>query len=109
MKRIKVTTSDASGGTKTSTIVPLDIHGRPEISLQLDITGTATCTVQQTLDDVYDSTVTPVWFNHPDSNLVSATVDAQGNYAYVPAAVKLVQSAGSGSAELTIIQAGVTG
>lgn len=109
MRPIVISTTDASGGTTTSATAPLDIHGRPEVSLQLDITGTATCTVQQTLDNVYDSTVTPVWVDHPDTNLVGATADKQGNYAYIPRAVRLRQTAGNGSARLTIIQAGIVG
>ncbi len=109
MRPIILTTSDASGGTKTSSVAPVDIHGRPEISLQLDVTGTATCTVQQTLDNPFDSTITPVWIDHPDTNLVGATSDKQGNYAFVPAAVRLVQTAGNGSARLTIIQSGILG
>ncbi len=109
MRPIILTTTDASGGTQTSAVAPLDIHGRPEVSLQLDVTGTATCTVQQTLDDPWDSTITPTWFDHPDINLVGATADKQGNYAYIPRAVRLRQTAGKGSAKLTIIQAGITG
>jgi len=106
MRPIVLTTTDASGGTTTSNTAVLDIYGRPEISLQLDITGTATCTVQQTLDDIWDSTITPTWFDHPDTNLVGATADKQGNYGYIPRAVRLRQTAGNGSAKLTIIQAG---
>jgi len=109
MRPIVLTTTDASGGTTTSATAPLDIHGRPQISLQLDITGTATCTVQQTLDNPFDSTLTPVWIDHPDSNLVGATADKQGNYAFVPAAVRLRQTAGNGSARLTIVQSGILG
>lgn len=109
MRPIILTTSDASGATQTSSTGVVDIHGRPEISLQLDITGTATCTVQQTLDNVFDSTITPTWFDHPDANLVGATGDKQGNYAFVPFAVRLRQTAGNGSAKLTIIQSGTHG
>jgi len=109
MRRIVLTTTDASGGAKNSDPAVIDIHGRPEFSLQLDITGTATCTVQQTLDDLYDTTITPTWFDHPDANLVGATADKQGNYAYIPGAIRLRQTAGNGSARLTIIQAGTHG
>lgn len=108
MRPIVISTTDASGGTTTSATAVVDIHGRPEISLQLDITGTATCTVQQTLDNVWDNTITPVWFDHPDSNLVGATADKQGNYGYVPFAIRLRQTAGNGSAKLTIIQSGAS-
>ena len=106
MRPIVLTTADASGGTKTSSTAVMDFRGRPEVSLQLDVTGTATCTVQQTLDDPFDSTITPTWIDHPDVNLVGATADKQGNYAFIPRAVRLRQTAGSGSARLTIVQAG---
>lgn len=109
MRPIVYTTSDASGGAITGNALPLDIHGRPEISLQLDVTGVANYTVQQTLDNVFDSAVTPTWIDHPDTNLVGATTDKQGNYAYVPFAVRLVQNSGAGSVKMTIIQAGIRG
>ena len=87
------------------TTAPLDIHGRPDISLQVVVTGTVNWTVQQTLDN--PQTVTsPTWFSHPDPNMVSQTVNRQGNYAYVPAAVRVVVNSGAGSATLTIIQSG---
>jgi hypothetical protein len=96
-------------GAGTTQPAPLDIHGRPEISLQVTVTGTVNYTVQQTLDNVFDTAITPVWFDHPDANLVAQTVNRQGNYAYVPAAVRVVVNSGSGTARLTIVQAGITG
>jgi hypothetical protein len=109
MKRQIALLVDASGGAKTSAALPFDLYNRPECSLQVVVTGTADYTVQQTLDDVFDSTVTATWFNHPDANLVAATTNKQGNYAYIPAAVRLVLNSGSGSATLTVIQAGING
>lgn len=96
-------------GVQISPAAPMDIYARPQISLQLDVTGAATCTVEQTLDDVFDPKITPTWFPHPDTNLVGATADKQGNYGYVPRAVRLNQTAGAGSAKLTIIQPGIIG
>lgn len=96
-------------GAGTTAVAPLDIHGRPEISLQVAVTGTVNYTVQQTLDNPFDSSITPAWFDHPDTNLVAQTVNRQGNYAFVPAAVRLVVNSGSGTARLTIIQSGITG
>ena len=108
MRPIVLNTSDASGGTKNSNAAVLDYYGRPEVSLQVVVTGTATWTVQQTLDNVLDDTVTPMWFSHPDTaNMVTQTVSRQGNYAYIPTAVRLQQTAGGGSAVLTIVQAGL--
>lgn len=110
MRQIVVTLSDASGGAKNSDPIPIDIHGRPEISLQVDVTGTANWTVQQTLDNPFTTAAgSIVWFNHPDTNMVAQTVDRQGNYAYVPAAIRLQLSSGTGSAKLTVVQAGILG
>jgi hypothetical protein len=109
MKRQIALLVDASGGAKTSAALPFDIYNRPECSLQVVVTGTANYTVQQTLDDIFDPAVTPTWFDHPDVNLVSSTTNKQGNYAYIPAAARLVLNSGTGSAKLTVIQAGIYG
>jgi hypothetical protein len=108
MRPISVSTSDASAGTKNSTPVIMDYFGNPAVSLQVVVTGSATWTVQQTLDNPNADGVTPTWFNHPDTtNMVTQTVNRQGNYAYIPVAVRLQQTAGSGSAVLTVVQAGI--
>ena len=107
MRPISVTLSDASAGAKNSNPIVLDYFGDPAVSLQVDITGTVNYTVQQTLDNVNDPTATINWFNHPDSNLVSQAVTRQGNYAFVPAAVRLVLNSGTGSATLIVLQAGM--
>lgn len=107
MRQIVVTLSDASGGAKNSNPIPLDIHGRPDVSLQVAVTGTVNWTLQQTLDNPFDTASgSIVWVNHPDANMVAQTVTRQGNYAYIPAAVRLQLTSGSGSAKLTIVQSG---
>lgn len=85
--------------------LPLDIHGRPDISLQVVVSGTVTWVVQQTLDNPFTTNM-PTWFDHPDPNMVTQTVNRQGNYAYVPAAVRLRITSGTGRATLTIVQSG---
>lgn len=107
MRQIVVVLSDASGGAKNSDPIPLDVYGRPDVSLQVAVTGTANWTIQQSLDNPFTTASgSIVWFDHPDTNLVAQTVNRQGNYAYIPAAVRLVLSSGTGSAKLTIIQSG---
>lgn len=93
-------------GAGTGATMPLDIHGRPEISLQVAVTGTVNYTVQQTLDNVFDPNVTATWFDHPDTNMVAQTVGRQGNYAFVPAATRIVVNSGSGTVRYTVVQAG---
>ena len=107
MKPISVTTSDASVDPKNSNPIIMDYHGRPEVSLQAVVSGTATYTIQQTLDNPNSAGVTPTWFDHPDTTLVGATTNKQGNYAYIPVAIRLRQTAGSGSVTLTVVQAGL--
>jgi hypothetical protein len=89
--------------------IPLDYFGDSTVSLQVVTTGGAAYTVQQTLDNVQDATVTPTWFDHPDVNLVNSTSNRQGNYAFIPTAVRLRQAVGTSTATLTITQSGIMG
>lgn len=93
-------------GSGSSSPIVMDLHGKPEISLQAVVTGTVNYDIEQTLDDPASS---PTWFDHPDSNLVGATASKQGNYAFVPRAIRLTINSGSGSVTLTVIQAGIIG
>lgn len=102
MKPITVTQT----GAGNSAAIPLDYYGRPEIALQVVVSGTVNYTVQQTLDDPAAS---PTWFDHPDPALVAASANAQGNYAYLPRALRIVVNSGTGSAALTVLQAGILG
>jgi hypothetical protein len=99
--------SDASGGAVNSNPAVLDYYGRPEVSLQAVVTGTANYTIQQTLDNPLEAGATITWFDHPDTNLVGATTNMQGNYAYIPTAVRVVLNSGDGSVRLTVTQAGL--
>jgi hypothetical protein len=83
--------------------IKLNLWGSHEVSLQVVISGTATYTVQQTLDDPASS---PTWFSHPDSALVGATTNQQGNYGYLPRAVRINVTAVSGSVTFTVLQPG---
>ena len=99
--------NNTSGLTQYSNPIIFDLYGRPQVSLQLNVTGTVTVTVQQTLDNVLDPTVTPTWFPHTDANLVKSTAAKQSNYAFVPAAARLALATGStGQATLIAIQPG---
>ena len=102
MRPVTATTSDASGGEQLSSTVPLDIYA-DEVALQAVVTGAATYTIQQTLSDPF-GTAALTWFDHSDTNLVGATASKQGNYDFTPRAVRIKQTAGSGSVALTIVQ-----
>ena len=107
MRPSTVSVSDASGGAKNSNPIVLDYYGQYGVSLQVVVTGTATWTVQQTLDNPLTAGATVTYFDHPDPNMVAQTVNRQGNYAYNPVALRIRQTAGTGSVRLTAVQVGL--
>lgn len=106
MRTVRVSTS----GISTSEVIPIDQYLNPtNIGLGVDITGTATVTVEHTFDDVFDENFNPAtatWYPHP--TLQNITADADGNIAFPPTGVRLNQTAGAGSAVLSLVQAGAT-
>ena len=67
------------------------------------VSGTVTYTVQHTFDD--PATGFSTWFSHP--TVVDETTNQDGNYAFPVTGVKLLVTAGSGTATLKLIQAGI--
>jgi len=88
----------------TSAPIPLDRSANPfSVGLVIEVTGTNTSKVQMTLDDVFDPTVTPIWFDHSTLSAVSATTS--GNIAFNCTAVRLnVTAFTSGTATLKVLQ-----
>ena len=75
-----------------------------KIAFAVEQPGTATYSVQHTLDDVFDPAVTPVALNHED--IVGATSTADGNYAFPIRAIRLnVTVWSSGDVRMTVLQA----
>ena len=66
--------------------------------------GSLTYKVQHTFDDVFDSSVTPTWFDH--ASITGKTANADGNYAYPIRAVRLtVTTYSSGNVTMTLVEA----
>lgn len=58
MRPVRVT-----GVTGTSAVIPLDVYSlAPGVQVALETSGTG-AQMQYTPDNVFDSTITPVWFN----------------------------------------------
>lgn len=95
-------------GVGNSVPDPLDHFLTPfNVSLAVVVTGTITYTVQYTYDDVFAANYNPAtgnWLPHPSLTAQTATKDS--NIAYPVRAVRLTTSAGTGTATLTVIQAG---
>lgn len=109
MRPIVQTLSDASGGTLNGNPIPLDYFANPNnITLSVLVTGAATYTVQYTFDLINQTPgwtpSTGNWVDHP--SLTSQTTTKDSNLAYPATAVRINQTAGSGSVRFTVIQAG---
>jgi len=99
---VKRTTS----GVSASAPIPLNIHAKYfSVTAGGYFTGSATVTLQFTLDDPYASDLSSaVWINHPDATDQTANFAVQ--FVAPVTAVRLNQTSGSGSCLLTVIQAG---
>ena len=93
----KVTLNQAIGGTATTAStatswIPLNQHTSP-FNVGFGVVpgttqGSNTFSVQHTFDNVFDSSVTPVAFDH--STVSGKTAKIDGNYAFPVAAVRLI-------------------
>ena len=99
MRRITETVT----GVANSPTLPMDSRAQVfNIGFGCEVTGTVTYSVQHTFDDIYNPAITPVWFNHAFVN--AATANADGNYAFPIAAMRLSITAGTGSVTINILQ-----
>ncbi len=97
-------------GDGSSNAAILDYFGGPDCALQVDvISGSPNWTVEQTLQNPNDTSITPVWYAHPDANMVAQTVGRQSNYAFAPLACRVTINSGGGVVRLTVVQAGPSG
>lgn len=104
--------------TTTGSITGTTITGGPSIPLNYDnvvigvgficeVTGTVNYTVYHTYDDIFDSTVTPVWLPHGISNMVNATTTQESNFVIPVAAMQVILNSGSGSVKVVALQQGI--
>lgn len=95
-------------GQQTSGLYVPDHYISPmNVALSVRVTGTINYTVQYTFDDVFASNYSPSsgnWVNHPSLTSQTSTLDS--NIAYPVTGIRIVGNSGTGTATLTIIQAG---
>lgn len=67
------------------------------------VTGTVTYTVQHTFDD--PAVGFSVWYSHP--TITAKTDNQDGNYAFPVTGIKVLVTAGDGTATMKLLQAGI--
>ena len=93
----------AKSGTGQSAWIPMDYKQSPfNVGLGAVVSGTVTYQIEHTLDDPFDSSITPTAFVH--TSLVGKTANADGNYAFPLRAIRINNTAGTGTTTLTILQ-----
>jgi hypothetical protein len=94
-------------GVGNSNVYAVDTYISPSnMGLAVIVTGTITYKVQYTFDDVFARTYVAGsgnWFDHPT---LVGSASGNSNVAYPVTGIRLITTAGTGSATLTIIQAG---
>lgn len=99
MRRVVIT----SAGVGNSVPVPMDHRAQFfNVGIQVVVSATATFNVQATLDDIYNTTVTPTWFNL--TGFTGGTANAIGNLTIPVAAIRLNTSANTGNVTMTLLQ-----
>lgn len=90
----------AKTGVGNSPVATPKIFVNPfNIGFGVVVAGTVTYSVQHTFDGTN-------WFNH--STVTGLSANADGNYAFPVKQIRVNVSAGTGSATLTMIQAGIS-
>lgn len=111
MQPIVVSTTDASNGTTYSRLVRMDTWANAQSIIQVSVSGNATYTVEGSMDDP-NSATDPVaensmtWINCEDTDLVGANASRQGQLTVTPVFLRLKQTAGNGTATMTVAQFG---
>jgi hypothetical protein len=98
-------------GVGESNVYAPDHYVSPfNLAVSVKVSGVITYTVQYTFDDVFSQNFNPAsaaWSAHP--SLTTQTTTKDSNIAYPVQGVRLITSSGTGTATLTIIQAGIGG
>lgn len=93
--------AQAITGTGNTVGIVTDNYITPfNVGFGVVVSGTVNYSVQHTFDGTN-------WFNH--ASIVNQTTNQDGNYAFPVAQVRLSVSSGTGTATITLIQAGQVG
>lgn len=91
-------------GTGSSSALVMNTNQTPfNVGFGVVVSGTVTYSVQHTFDDPAVGFST--WFSHP--TIAGKTDNQDGNYAFPVTGVKVLVTAGDGTATMNLVQAGI--
>ena len=93
-------------GTGSTAVIPIDYLLTP-VSVGFGVvvvTGSVNYTVQHTFDEAIRGTPTN-WFDH--ATIAAQTATKTGSYDFPISAIRVTVNSGTGSAALTVLQAGI--
>lgn len=92
-------------GTGASNPIVMNLNATPfNVGFGVVATGTVTYTIQHTFDNLGNGGFV-TWYPHPT---IAAKSDNQdGNYAFPVSGIRVLVTAGAGTADVTVIQAGI--
>lgn len=100
---MKLQTKSQTGVGSSGAIVVNTNVSPVNIGFGVIVEDSVTYTVQHTFDDPAVGFTT--WFSHP--TVVDETTNQDGNYAFPVTGIKLLVTAGEGTATLKLVQAGI--
>lgn len=106
MKRYQSITS--SNTTTPTAWLPVDNNIAVfNVALRTEVTGTINYDIEATMDDIFDSSVTPSAFDIPVAALVGATASQIASLTVPVRAIRIQQNSGTGSVILKALQQGI--
>lgn len=96
------TVSRTAAGSSSALVMNTNISPF-NVGFGVVVTGTVTYSVQHTFDDPAVGFTT--WFSHP--TVAGETTNMDGNYAFPVTGIKVLVTAGDGTATMNLIQAGI--
>lgn len=97
-------------GVGNSVPIPADVYQNPtNITLAVEVTGTVTYSVEWTTDDVWNIAAGSLVWTAGPANLQAATTNQVASLVSPVTAIRLRVTAGTGTAQLRVVQGGVMG
>ncbi len=99
---MRATRVTQTGAGSSAPIIP---NKQLPASVAAVVTGlVASYDVEVAFDNLFDTSITPTWYNIDDTSLVAASASAYGKIDYPVTGVRVTINTGTGAVALTLVQ-----